>query len=116
MMKSTKALALAALYLLATGLVFAKLPPLTDEQKAKAEEAKATADAVAKKDAELLAKAQDRVASHYIQQQKAKGITVKPAPIANAPASAVAAAATVAPAARELSATPLDAPPPAKKK
>ena len=77
-MKSKKALGLAALYLFTTGLAFAKLPPLTDEQKAKAEEAKATAAAVAKKDEESLAKAQDRIVSRYLQQQKTKGVSAKP--------------------------------------
>jgi hypothetical protein len=36
------------------------LPPATDEQKAKAEEAKVKAADVAKKDAESLSKAQDQ--------------------------------------------------------
>ena len=91
-----KALLVAAFCAASTGLVFAKLPPPTEEQKAKAEEAKAKAAEAAKKDAELLAKAQDRVAARYIQQQKAKGITVTPTAIAPpAPASpAVVAPAT----------------------
>jgi hypothetical protein len=44
------------------GTVWAKLPPLSDEAKAKAAEAKAKADDAAKKDAEQLGKAQDRAA------------------------------------------------------
>lgn len=89
----------------------AKLPPLTDEQKAKAEEAKAAAAEKAKLDAEQLGKVQDRVAEKYIKEQKAKGIIVKPTPIpppappAAAPAAAPVAAATA----------PAAAPPPAKK-
>ena len=85
-MKLSKAVVLAAICLAVTGGVFAKLPvpPMTEEQKAKAEEAKAKAAEVAKKDAEQLAKAQDRVAGRYIQQQRGKGVTVKPAPIAAA--------------------------------
>lgn len=67
----------------ATGAA-AKLPPPTDEQKAKAEEAKVKAAAADKKDAELLAKAQDRVAAHYIEEQKKLGKTVTPTPIAAA--------------------------------
>ena len=55
---------------------FAKLPAPTEEQKAKAEEAKAKAAEAAKKDAELLGKAQDSVAARYIEQMKAKGVTV----------------------------------------
>lgn len=95
-MNSKKALVIAALCLISTGAVYAKLPvqPMTDEQKAKADEAKAKAAEGAKKDAELLAKSQDRVASRYIQQQKTKGVTVKPTPIvAAAPAPAAAAPA-----------------------
>ena len=94
MMKSMKALLIALFCLSMSGAVLAKLPvaPLTDEQKAKADEAKAKAAEAAKKDAELLAKSQDRVASRYIQQQKAKGVTVKPtAIVAAAPAAAAPA-------------------------
>jgi uncharacterized protein YggE len=93
-MKSRKALALAVFCLFTTGAVFAKLPspPLSDEQKAKAEEARGNAAGAAKMEAEQLAKAQDRVADGYIKAQKAKGITVKPTPIVSAPALAAAAA------------------------
>ena len=90
-MKSNKILALAALCLFTSGWVFAKLPPLTDAQKATAEEAKVKASEVAKKEAELLAKSQDAVASRYIQEQKAKGVIVKPTPIAAPPAPVAAA-------------------------
>lgn len=88
-----------------SSLAFAKLPPPTEEQKAKAEETKAKAAETAKKDAELLGKAQDRVAERYIHQMRAKGIDVKPTPIpppapaAGTPppaASAVPAQATAA--------------------
>jgi hypothetical protein len=78
------------------GAVWAKLPPPTDEQKAKAEETKAKAADVAKKDAELLSKAQDRVAQHYIEDQKAKGIIVTPTPIAAPVAAATPPAAGAA--------------------
>jgi hypothetical protein len=93
-MRSKKALLIAALCLCTTGAVFAKLPspPLTDEQKAKAEETKAKAGEAAKMEAEQLAKAMDRVADGYIKAQKAKGVTVKPTPIA-APAAPTPAAA-----------------------
>ena len=93
-MLTKKALVIAALCLFTTGAVLAKLPvqPMTDEQKTKAEEAKAKAAEAAKKDAEQLTKAQDRVADLYIKAQKAKGITVKPTPIAAAPAAPAAAA------------------------
>ena len=55
----------AVLLSLATAGAYAKLPPLTEEQKAKAEEAKAKAGEAAKKDAELLAGAQDKVVARY---------------------------------------------------
>ena len=98
-MISKKALLIAALCLCTTGAVFAKLPappPMTDEQKAKAEEAKAKAAAAAKMAAEQLAKAMDRVADGYIKAQKAKGVTVKPTPIAAPAAPAPAPAPTAA--------------------
>lgn len=85
-MNSKLILALAAA--LAFGVAQARLPPPTEEQKAKAEEAKAKAAETAKKDAEALAKAQDRVAGRYVMEQKAKGVVVKPTPIAAAPAPA----------------------------
>ena len=91
-MQSKKAVVIAALCLFTAGAVFAKLPPLNDEQKAKAEEAKAKTAEGAKKEAELLGKAQDRVADRYIKAQKAKGVTVKPTPLAAAPAAPAAAA------------------------
>ena len=97
-MKSKKALVIAALCLFTTGAVLAKLPAPTEEQKAKAEETKAKAAEAAKKDAELLTKAQDRVADHYIKAQKAKGVIVKPTPIAAAAAPAAPAPAAAAPA------------------
>ncbi|HET7765415.1 MAG TPA: hypothetical protein VFK92_10040 [Burkholderiales bacterium] len=53
------------------GAVWAKLPPPSEDAKAKAAEAKAKADEAAKKDAEQLAKAQDRAAANY---RKNKGI------------------------------------------
>ena len=96
-MRSEKALLIAALCLFTTGAVFAKLPvpAMTDEQKAKAAETKAKAAEAAKKAAGDLAKAQDRVADRY-KAQKAKGITVKPTPIAAPAAPAPTAAAAPA--------------------
>lgn len=97
-MISKKALLIAALCLSTTGVVFAKLPvpQLTDEQKAKAAEAKAKAAEAAKKEAEQLAKAMDRVAEGYIKAQKAKGVTIKPTPLAAPAAPAPTAAAAPA--------------------
>jgi len=61
------------------GLAYAKLPqaPMDDAAKAKAEEAKAKAGAAAKKEAEELAKSQDRVAERY---KKEKGVKTAAAP------------------------------------
>lgn len=77
---------------------WAKLPPPSEEAKAKAEEAKVKAAETAKTEGELLGKSQDRVAEKYIKEQKAKGITVKPTPIPPPapPAPAVAAAPVAA--------------------
>jgi hypothetical protein len=58
------------------GTVWAKLPPPSDEAKAKAAEAKAKADEQAKKDAADLGKAQDRAVANY---RKNKGIKGSPA-------------------------------------
>src|SRR5471032_557750 len=100
-MKFNKAMLIAALCVVVTGAVYAKLPApqLTDEQKAKAEETKAKAADAAKKDAEALTKSQDRIADRYIKAKKAKGVTVKPTPIAVAAAPAPAAKPAAAPAA-----------------
>lgn len=75
-------LILALLAALAFGAAQAKLPPPSEEAKAKAEEAKAKAAEAAKKGAELLGKAQDRVAERYFREQKAKGVAAKPTPAA----------------------------------
>ena len=57
----------ALAFALSAGLAQAKIPvaPMDDAAKAKAEEAKAKAAAGAKKEAEDLAKAQDRVVALY---------------------------------------------------
>lgn len=61
----------------AVGMASAKLPPPPPVDPVKAEEAKKKAAETAKKDADDLAKAQDRVADRYKKQQKtaAKGTT-----------------------------------------
>lgn len=106
-MNSNKAMLIAVLCVIGTGAVYAKLPApqLTEEQQAKAAEAKAKAADAAKKDGEQLTKSQDRVADGYIKAQKAKGITVKPTPIAVA-AVAAPAAPTAKPAAAPAPAAP----------
>lgn len=84
-------LTLIAAFALSAGSAWAKLPPPSEEAKAKAEEAKAKAAERAKQDADDLGKSQDRVAERYIREQKAKGVVVKPTPIAPAAAAAPAA-------------------------
>jgi len=56
----------------AFGMALAKLPPATDDQKAKAAEAKVKADEGAKKEAELLGKYQDRAVDRYKKAGVAK--------------------------------------------
>lgn len=58
---------------LATGAALAKLPPLSDEAKAKAEEAKAKAAWGDKVAAYQLCKANDRVAARTLAEQKKAG-------------------------------------------
>ncbi len=95
-MKHSKFALILALTVASAG-AWAKLPPPSEEAKAKAEEAKAKAAETAKLEAEQLANAQNRVAEAFIRQQKAKGITVKPTPIAPpAPPAAAVPAAPVA--------------------
>jgi hypothetical protein len=78
MTTTLRALIAAGVVVASFGLAVAKLPPLTDEQKAAAA-AKKDKDAVtAEKDKADLAKAQDRVAAKYLAEQRAKGKTVTP--------------------------------------
>jgi hypothetical protein len=91
-MKTGKLLAAAALaFALSAGLAQAKIPvaPMDDAAKAKAEETKAKAADAAKKDAEQLATAQDRVAERYKKGQAKGG---KAAPVAKSAKPAAAAA------------------------
>ena len=95
-MKPSKFALILALTVASAG-AWAKLPPPSEEAKAKAEEAKAKAAETAKLEAEQLANAQNRVAEAFIKQQKAKGIIVKPTPIAPPAPPAAAAPAAAAP-------------------
>ena len=61
----------------AVGMAYAKLPPLSDEAKAKAAAAAAKKAEAGKKAAEALAKSQDRPVGHY---KKEKGMTAPAAP------------------------------------
>ena len=111
-MKKSKFALVLALTVAMSG-AWAKLPAPSEEAQAKAAEAKVKAAENAKMESELLGKSQDRVAQKYIADQKAKGVIVKPTPIAPpAPPAAVppvptAGAAVPAPAA------PVAAPAPA---
>ena len=81
-MKTTQALLAAGLVVTTFGLAVAKLPappPMTDAQKAAAEEAKAKAAAATALTAQQLGAAEDRVAARYFADMKAKGKQV-PAP------------------------------------
>ncbi len=60
----------------AVGMAYAKLPPLSDEGKAKAAAAAAKKAEAGKKAAEALAKSQDRAVTHY---KKEKGMAAAPA-------------------------------------
>ncbi|MGI8896481.1 MAG: formate dehydrogenase [Casimicrobiaceae bacterium] len=80
-MKTIRVLFGAALVVASFGLAVAKLPPaapLTDAQKAAAEEAKAKAAVAAEAGKQLQARAEDRVAAQYYADMKAKGKQVAP--------------------------------------
>jgi hypothetical protein len=64
-MKHSIAAACCALAFLAAGTAYARLPPLSEEQAAAAAAARSRAAIAAKKEAEALARAQDRVVAHY---------------------------------------------------
>lgn len=99
--------------------VSAKLPPLSDEAKAKAAEAAAKTAHNGKVDAYQLCKSMDQVAADYYAAAKKAGTETKP-PVATppcvdpgpfvysppAPTAAVAAAAPAAPAAPAAAAPP----------
>ena len=112
-----KFLIVLALWVTSVGSM-AKLPPPSDEAKAKAEETKAKAAHTAKVDAYDLCKSQDRVAAHVNKHNKAKaGKPVATAPCADpgkfvyTPAPAVATtAAAPAPAAAAPAAPAASAP------
>jgi hypothetical protein len=92
-MTTLRALAGALLVVSAFGIAVAKLPappPLTDAQKAAAEEKKGKDAAAADLAKKQQAQAEDRVAARYIAEQKAKGNVVTPQmpATANAPAAA----------------------------
>lgn len=89
----------------------AKLPPPSDEAKAKAAEAAAKTAHAGKVDAYLLCKSQDKVAAHYRKTHKdAKPVTMPacadPGPFVYTPAAAAPAAAPAPAAAAPAAAAP----------
>lgn len=101
-MKTMQAVLGAALVVASFGIAVAKLPPappMTDAQKAAAEEAKAKAAAATALAAQQQAQAEDRVAARYFADMKAKGKAVPAAHMAAAPAAAAKAPAPAAKAA-----------------
>lgn len=76
------ATAAAAALLAASPSSLAKLPPLTPEQQAKADETRAKAAHAEKVAAFQLCKAQNSVAEGYAKQQKAQGREAKIDPVA----------------------------------
>ncbi|MFM7847040.1 MAG: hypothetical protein ACKO8N_00460 [Rubrivivax sp.] len=117
-MNRTAAFTLASL-LLSSSAVWAKLPPLSDEAKAKAAETAAKTAHTAKVDSYKLCKSMDAVAGRYAAEARKQGKTVKPtaglAPCADPgafvypPPATPAAAAPAAPA-KTLAAAPAAAP------
>jgi len=90
-----RVLTAAVLVVAVFGVAVAKLPPappMSDEQKAAK---KAKDDAAAQLAKEQQARAEDRVASKYIADQKAKGVTVTPQLGATAGAAAASAAPVI---------------------
>lgn len=71
-------LIVASLLVTASALVMAKLPPPSDEAKAKAAEAASKAAWSGKVDAYLSCKSQDKVAAHYYKTAKAASKDAKP--------------------------------------
>lgn len=112
-----KTIAAAILALTVGATAFGKLPPPSEEAKAKAAETAAKTAHTAKVDAYLLCKAQDKTAAAYYKSAKAAGKETKPATatpacadpgafvyVPAAPAGAASAAVAAAPAAAAASA------------
>ena len=106
-MKTIRALFGAALIVATFGWAVAKLPPappLSDAQKAAAEETKAKAAAATELAKQQQARAEDRVVARYFADMKAKGKSVPAPQVApaapTAPQPPAAKTATVAPAAK----------------
>lgn len=118
-MKRTAVFTFASL-LLSSAAVWAKLPPLSDEAKAKAAETAAKTAHTGKMDNYKLCKSMDAVAARYAAEAKKQGKAVKPAaglaPCADPgafvypPPATVATAAAAAPAKAVAAAAPAATP------
>jgi hypothetical protein len=102
-MTTLRALLAAALMIVGFGLAVAKLPPappMDDKAKAAADEKKTKDAAAAEAGKQQQARAEDRVASRYISEQKALGKSVVPqmGPTAQVAAATAAPAKGAAPA------------------
>ena len=102
-MKTIRAVLAAAFVVATFGMAVAKLPPappMTDAQKAAAEEAKAKAATAAEVAKQQQAQAEDRVVARYFAEMKAKGKTpaAPQMPAATPPAPPATAAKTAMPA------------------
>lgn len=73
-----KKILIAALFGSLSAVALAKLPPVSDEAKAKAAEAAAKAAWAGKVDGYLLCKSMDKVAASYYKTAKAAGKEAKP--------------------------------------
>lgn len=73
-----KKILIAALFASMSAVALAKLPPVSDEAKAKATEAAAKAAWAGKVDGYLLCKSMDKVAASYYKTAKAAGKETKP--------------------------------------
>jgi len=71
---------IATMLLMSSSFAMAKLPPLSDEAKAKAEETKAKVAHTAKVEAYDLCKSQDKVAAHVQKHNKAQAGKPVPTP------------------------------------
>jgi hypothetical protein len=87
MRTTLRALIAAGMVVASFGLAVAKLPPLTDEQKAAAAAKKEKDAEVPANDAAINAHTQDSVAARYPAEHRAKGQTVTPQMGATAPAA-----------------------------
>ncbi len=125
MKKMIKTLCAAAALAVLGSAAFAKLPPPSDEAKAKAAEAAAKAAWAGKVDAFKLCQSQDRVVAHYKKAPAASdarpaaavaavaapsGACVDPGPFVYVPAGAAPAAPAVTPAPAASAADPVKKP------